>query len=108
MQKADEEFAIEKAKLVRQETSQIDVQYEAKYKHASMAQQITASTITNKSRLRILNARQDVLNAIFDDARKNLANIQMNKDNYKQLLKNLILEVNFVFELCTHDRECMR
>jgi V-type H+-transporting ATPase subunit E len=41
--KAEEEFAIEKAKLVRQESSQIDIQYKAKHKHAAMAQQIAAS-----------------------------------------------------------------
>ena len=72
---ADEEFAIEKAKLVRQETSQIDAQYERKYKHAAMAQQIAASNITNKSRLRILNARQQVLDSIFEDTRKRLPEI---------------------------------
>ena len=91
---ADEEFAIEKAKLVRQETSQIDAQYEGKYKRASMAQQIAASNITNKSRLRILNARQEVLDSIFEDTRKRLPEISKDKQKYQSLLKNLILEVS--------------
>lgn len=90
---ADEEFAIEKAKLVRQETSQIDVQYETKYKHALMAQQIAASNLANKSRLRILNARQQVLDGIFDKARKKLPEVQNDKNKYQSLLKDLILEV---------------
>jgi len=90
---ADEEFAIEKAKLVRQETSQIDAQYEGKYKHASMAQQIAASNLINRSRLRILNARQEVLDGIFEDARTNLPDIQRDSNKYGELLKNLILEV---------------
>ena len=90
---ADEEFAIEKAKLVRQETSQIDTQYESKYKHAAMAQQIQASNITNKSRLRVLNARQQVLDSIFEDARKKLPQIQKDSAKYEVMLKNLILEV---------------
>lgn len=90
---ADEEFAIEKAKLVRQETSHIDTQYESKYKHASMAQQITTSNITNKSRLRILSARQEVLDSIFEDARKRLPEIQKDQKKYATLLTNLILEV---------------
>jgi V-type H+-transporting ATPase subunit E len=95
--------------LVRQETSQIDIQYEAKYKHASMAQQIAASNITNKSRLRILNARQEVLNSIFEDARKRLPDIQKDKKKYGDLLKNLVLEVLIVhFGRLTYIRQCMR
>jgi V-type H+-transporting ATPase subunit E len=90
---AEEEFAIEKAKLVRQETSQIDAQYESKYKQASMAQQIAASNISNKSRLRILNSRQQVLDSIFEDARQKLPEIQKDKEKYAKLLKNLILQV---------------
>lgn len=78
---------------MRQETSQIDTQYDGKYKHASMAQQIAASNITNKSRLMILNARQQVLDGIFEDARKRLPDIQKDKKKYEDLLKNLILEV---------------
>ncbi|KAL8684706.1 MAG: hypothetical protein Q9224_006177, partial [Gallowayella concinna] len=50
--KADEEFAIEKSKLVRQETSSIDSQYEKKFKQAGMSQQITRSTLANKTRLK--------------------------------------------------------
>jgi len=79
--------------LVRQETSQIDAQYEGKYKHAAMAQQIAASNITNKSRLRILNARQQVLDSIFEDARKKLPDVQKDKTKYGNLLQVLILEV---------------
>jgi V-type H+-transporting ATPase subunit E len=79
--------------LVRQETSQIDVQYESKYKQASMAQQIAASNISNKTRLRILNARQQVLDSIFEDAGQKLPEIPKDKEKYVKLLKNLILEV---------------
>lgn len=90
---ADEEFAIEKAKLVRQDTSGIDAQYEGRYKHAAMAQQIAASNLTNRSRLRILNARQQVLDGIFEDARKRLPDVQKDSKKYGELLKDLILEV---------------
>ena len=64
--KADEEFAIEKSKLVRQEQASIDSSYEKKFKQASMSQQITRSTVSNKSRLRILSARQELLNKLFE------------------------------------------
>jgi V-type H+-transporting ATPase subunit E len=60
-----------------------------------MAQQIAASNITNKSRLKILNARQQVLDAIFEDARKKLPDIQKDKKKYGETLKNLILEAMY-------------
>jgi V-type H+-transporting ATPase subunit E len=58
-----------------------------------MAQQIAASNITNKSRLRVLNARQQVLDSIFEDARGKLPEIQKDEGKYGELLKKLILEV---------------
>jgi V-type H+-transporting ATPase subunit E len=90
--KADEEFAIEKSKLVRQETSSIDSSYEKKFKQASMSQQITRSTVSNKSRLRILSARQELLDRLFEDAGKKLGDISKDKKKYQGVLKNLILE----------------
>jgi len=89
--KADEEFAIEKSKLVRQETASIDSQYEKKFKQASMSQQITKSTAANKTRLRILGARQSLLNELFEDVRSKLGEAAHKKD-YDNILKGLILE----------------
>ncbi|KAK9368804.1 ATPase, V1/A1 complex, subunit E [Lipomyces kononenkoae] len=94
--KADEEFAIEKAKLVRSETSTIDSVYERRTKQASLAQQITKSNITNKTRLRVLAARQDVLDDVFEEATKKSLDISKDSDKYCVLLKDLILEGAFV------------
>ncbi|KAK1966565.1 V-type proton ATPase subunit E [Colletotrichum sublineola] len=90
--KANEEFAIEKSKLVRQETDAIDSQYEKKFKQAQMSQQITRSTASNKSRLKVLGARQELLDNIFEDARKKLSSATKDKGKYQATLKNLILE----------------
>lgn len=90
--KADEEFAIEKSKLVRQETSAIDSQYEKKFKQASMSQQITKSTVSNKSRLRILSARQELLDGLFEEASEKLKDASKDKKKYQEILKNLLLE----------------
>jgi V-type H+-transporting ATPase subunit E len=57
-----------------------------------MAQQITKSNITNKSRLRVLAARQEILDNIFEEARGRLGEIAKDKKKYGVLLKNLILE----------------
>jgi len=89
--KADEEFAIEKSKLVRQETQSIDSQYEKKFKQAAMSQQITRSTSSNKTRLRVLQARQELLDKLFEDARKKIVTKGQDKD-YDGTLEGLILE----------------
>lgn len=90
--KADEEFAIEKSKLVRQETSSIDTTYEKKFKQASMSQQITRSTLANKTRIKVLSARQELLDELFEKARDKLAGYAEDKNKYTSMCKNLILE----------------
>ena len=90
--KADEEFAIEKSKLVRQETASIDSQYEKKFKQASMSQQITRSTLSNKTRIKVLSARQELLDELFEKARGKLAGYASDKAKYQEICKNLILE----------------
>lgn len=89
--KADEEFAIEKSKLVRQETSSIDSEYEKKFKQASMSQQITRSTMANRTRLRVLSARQALLDELFEEARGKVGKTATDGD-YGSILKRLILE----------------
>ncbi|CZT24589.1 probable vacuolar ATP synthase subunit E [Ramularia collo-cygni] len=91
--KADEEFSIEKSKLVRSETSRMDTEYEKKFTQAGMSQQITKSTLANKQRLRILSARQELLDSLFEDANKKLSDTaSKDKKKYEKVLSNLILE----------------
>lgn len=90
--KANEEFEIEKSKLVRQETDAIDTQYDKKFKQATMSQQITRSTVANKTRLKVLGARQELLDSIFEDAQKKLVDGAKDKAKYQKILKGLLLE----------------
>ncbi|KAH8431636.1 V-ATPase V1 sector subunit E [Aspergillus melleus] len=91
--KADEEFAIEKSKLVRQETAAIDTLYEKKFKQAAMSQQITRSTLANKTRLRVLSARQELLDELFQQAREKISGVAaQDAAKYQTVLKGLILE----------------
>ncbi|KAF4971093.1 hypothetical protein FSARC_1984 [Fusarium sarcochroum] len=90
--KANEEFEIEKSKLVRQETDAIDSQYEKKFKQATMSQQITRSTVANKTRLKVLGSRQELLDNIFEEAQKKLAEGAKDKAKYQKALKGLLLE----------------
>ncbi|KAK6500547.1 V-ATPase V1 sector subunit E [Arthrobotrys conoides] len=90
--KADEEFTIEKGRLVRSETVSIDTQFERKHKQAELSQQIARSNVTNKTRLKVLGVRQELLESIFEDARKNLGQIADDKSRYAGVLEGLILE----------------
>lgn len=91
--KANEEFSIEKSKLVRQETDAIDAAYAKKFKQASLSQQITRSTVANKTRLKVLGARQELLDDIFNAARDRLAaEGSQDQAKYKVVLTNLLLE----------------
>ena len=90
--KADEEFSIEKAQLVRSSTSEIDGEYDKKFKKAGMSQQITASTLANKTRLRVLSARQELLDDLFEKARARLAEFSKDEAKYTATLKSLLLE----------------
>jgi len=91
--KADEEFSIEKSKLVRSETARIDSEYQKKFTQAGMSQQITKSTLANKTRLRILSARQELLDSLFEESNKKLVSTTgKDKKKYEAVLKDLILE----------------
>lgn len=96
--KADEEFSIEKSKLVRSETQKIDGEFEKKFTQAGMSQQITKSTLANKQRLRVLSARQELLDELFEKAGGRLGDVGAGKSkgkgapNYEEVLKGLILE----------------
>ena len=90
--KANEEFAIEKSRLIRQETDAIDAQYEKKFKQAAMSQRITRSTVANKARLRVLGARQEIIDELFAEAEKRLAEETKNEGKYGETLKGLVLQ----------------
>lgn len=92
---ANEEYEIEKASVVRSETAAIDAQYERKFKQASLAQQIAKSTIANKTRLKVLEAREEVVNSVFDDAQAQLKELTKDAKKYKQVLEGLIEEGAF-------------
>jgi V-type H+-transporting ATPase subunit E len=90
--KADEEYEIEKASIVRSEINAIDAAYQDKFKKASLAQQITKSTISNKTRLKVLATREEALETIFAATQEELKKIAAKKGSYKTLLAGLIEE----------------
>lgn len=91
--KADEEFNIEKAKIVRQETISIESFYQKKAKQAEIQKKIAESNLNNKTRLQILQTRQQYLNELNEEIRKLLIKVsEEDKEKYQTTIKNLILQ----------------
>ncbi|KAJ3513940.1 hypothetical protein NMY22_g14897 [Coprinellus aureogranulatus] len=94
--KADEEFAIEKARLAHirllSEQQAIDAQYEKKLKGAEVAQKIAQSNLTNKARLRLLNRREEHLQDLFSTARNAISTLSQDEGRYTKFLEDVILQ----------------
>ncbi|CAG8481716.1 11653_t:CDS:2 [Acaulospora morrowiae] len=90
--KADEEFNIEKTKLVRQESINIEASFQRKIKQAEVQRKIIQSNNINKSRLKVLHARQQLLDDLFNEARVQLKEIPKDAGRYRGLLRDLILQ----------------
>ncbi|GAA5878707.1 hypothetical protein JCM3774_000480 [Rhodotorula dairenensis] len=90
--KADEEFAIEKGKIVRQESANIDANFERKKKQAEIEKKIAISNQNNKARLQLLEKREELLEKVFDEAKAKLGEVTKDEKKYAELLKNLVLQ----------------
>lgn len=96
------------AKLVKQEQQAIDAQFEKKRKNAEVAQKMhvaqscclsscltsvfnsAQSTLTNKSRLKLLQQREEHLQDLFNTARESIVELAVNEGRYVQFLQNVI------------------
>lgn len=88
--KAEEEFNIEKGRLVQEQRIKIMEYYEKKEKQVELDRKIQNSHMLNLARLRILKARGEHIRNLLDDARKNLLGVTEDKAKYKGLLSKLI------------------
>ncbi|GAA6012819.1 hypothetical protein JCM10207_005373 [Rhodosporidiobolus poonsookiae] len=93
--KADEEFAIEKGKIVRQESANIDANFEKKKKQAEIEKKIAISNQNNKARLQLLEKREELLEKVFEDARAQIGKVTEDEGKYGELLQKLVLQALF-------------
>jgi V-type H+-transporting ATPase subunit E len=63
--KAEEEFNMEKGRLVQQQRTKIMEFYEKKEKQVELQRKIQRSNMQNQGRLKCLKAREDHLRAVF-------------------------------------------
>ncbi|XP_076800595.1 V-type proton ATPase subunit E-like isoform X2 [Clavelina lepadiformis] len=90
--KADEEFEIEKTRLVNQQRQKIMLYYERKEKQLEQQKKIQHSQLVNAARLKILKFREDHIQTILNEAREKLSEVQKDKGRYAELLSGLIAQ----------------
>ncbi|URD95067.1 ATPase subunit E [Musa troglodytarum] len=98
---AEEEFNIEKLQLVEAEKKKIRQEYERKEKQVEIRKKIEYSMQLNASRIKVLQAQDDLVNSMKEAAAKELLNVShhhhilniTHHDHaYKHLLKDLIVQ----------------
>ncbi|XP_050506985.1 V-type proton ATPase subunit E isoform X2 [Diabrotica virgifera virgifera] len=90
--KAEEEFNIEKGRLVQQQRLKIMEYYEKKEKQVELQKKIQSSNMLNQARLKVLKVREDHVRAVLEDARKRLGEVTRDSGKYTQILESLILQ----------------
>ncbi|XP_031093371.1 V-type proton ATPase subunit E-like [Ipomoea triloba] len=89
---AEEEFNIEKLQLVEAEKKKIRQEYERKEKQVDVRKKIEYSMQLNSSRIKVLQAQDDLVNSMKDAASKELLHVSHDHHNYKKLLHDLIVQ----------------
>jgi len=90
--RAEEEFTIEKGRLVQQNRLKIIEYYERKEKQVELQKKIGASNLLNKSRLEVLKAQEAHIRNVLHEAQQKLGVITQNQANYSKLLEDLICQ----------------
>ena len=87
--------------MVRQETLTIEALYAKKHKQALIPRRIQQSNHVNKSRLKVLQQREETLNKLHQEAKARLGQTQGKPDVYKGLVQGLLTQA--VFQLIEQD-----
>lgn len=93
--KADEEFQIEKGRLVNQQRIKIIDFYEKKEKTLEQQKRLQQSKFINVGRLEVLKAREVHVENLMEAAQKELLKISQDKKAYKDMLEKLIIQSCF-------------
>lgn len=93
--KAEEEFNIEKGRLVQQQRAKIMDYYEKKEKQVELQRKIQNSNMLNQARLKLLKAREDHIKGVLDEAKARLTKLSGDPAKYRSILKGLIIQALF-------------
>jgi len=90
--KAEEEFSMEKQRIVQADKLKIMKDYERREKQEEILKKIAYSNALNQSRLKVLKSREDSVARLLSEAQKTLSDIGKPGEKYKNLLGLLILQ----------------
>ncbi|XP_004265039.1 V-type proton ATPase subunit E 2 [Orcinus orca] len=90
--KAEEEFSIEKGRLVQTQRLKIMEYYEKKEKQIEQQKKIQMSAMRNQARLKVLRARNDLVSELLNDAKLRLSRLVADPVFYQGLLDKLVLQ----------------
>lgn len=90
--KAEEEFNIEKGRLVQQQRLKIMEYYERKEKQVELLKKIQSSNMLNQARLKALKVREDHVRNVLEEARRRLGEVSRNPSKYAEIMSSLIVQ----------------
>jgi len=91
IQRAKEEFTIEKASIFQAERLKIQKEFERREKQKEVEKKILVSNQLNSARLKVLRARDDIVLQLREESKKRLIELS-NSAQYKDLLQKLIVQ----------------
>lgn len=89
---AEEEFNIEKLQLVEAEKKKIRQEYERKEKQVDIRKKIEYSMQLNASRIKVLQAQDDLVSSMKEAASKELLHVSHDHHVNKRLLRDLVVQ----------------
>ncbi|KAE8098987.1 hypothetical protein FH972_017006 [Carpinus fangiana] len=89
---AEEEFNIEKLQLVEAERKKLRQEFERKSKQVEIRKKIEYSMQLNASRIKVLQAQDDIVNSMKESATKELLRVSDDAIAYKKLLIALVVQ----------------
>lgn len=89
---AEEEFNIEKLQLLEAEKAKIRKDYERREGQIDVKKKIEYSKQLNESRLKVLQARENAVHDLINDAQQGLSGFSKDQQKYKTLLTDLLVQ----------------
>merc|ERR1719427_2283571 len=90
--KADEEFEIEKSRIVREKREKIQSRIKKSKSQLEQKKKVEVSQMINKSRLNVLKRRETQIDSVMEEARLKLMQVRDDAAGYKKLMLNLLVQ----------------
>jgi len=92
LMKADEEFQIEKGRILNPERIRIQQEYDKKLKAYQIEQRIEDSKRVNEARLQVLKERDKLMKQTQEKTFQKLGDVKKDATSYQKLMRNLIIQ----------------